>query len=145
MTRANSRRLLLAGATATALLTLGVFSGSAGAAVAPTATAASGPCGPSASRHDFALFMDGACVEYIAGIGDLNLSAKQVTLYRGATRSRPFTDFIFSGGRLHKNITVAVLDGENRIVKRYNFRNAHVIRYTNDTAATMQFQQVIVE
>ncbi|MEU5043268.1 hypothetical protein [Streptomyces griseorubiginosus] len=145
MTRSNSRRLLLAGATATALLTLGVFSGSAGAAVAPTAAAASQPCGTSASQHDYALLIDGACVEYIANVADLNLSAKQVTLYRGATRSQAFTDFIFSGGRLRKNITVAVLNWQNQVLKLYNFRNAHVIRYTNNTAATMQFEQLIVE
>ncbi|MFM9698371.1 hypothetical protein [Streptomyces europaeiscabiei] len=140
MTRSISRRLLLAGATATAVLTLSVFSGSASASAAPVTTAASGPCGPSLTSHNFALFIDGACVEYIAQID--GLSGNQMTLHRGASGSQSFTNFIHSG--LRKNITVAVLDYENRVVKRYNLRNAQVIRYTNNTAVTVRFQELVI-
>ncbi|MEV8546420.1 hypothetical protein [Streptomyces sp. NPDC051572] len=141
MTRSISRRLLLAGTTATALLTLGVFSGSAGAAAAPATTAATvAPCGDPLTQHNFALFIDNACVEYIARAD--GPSGNQMTLYRGGTGSQAFTDFINSGAR--KNITVAVLNFENNVVKRYNLRNAQAIRYTNNAVATIQFEQVIV-
>ena len=139
-----SRRLLLAGATATALLTLSVFSGSANASAAPaTSAAAAVSCPDSLTSHNFGLILDNTCVEYIASLE--NLTANQVTLVRGGTggaRSQAFTDFIRSG--LRKNFSVAVLDWQNKTVKQYNFRNGQVIRYDNNTAARIRFQEVVI-
>lgn len=139
MTRSISRRLLVAGATATALLTLSVFSGSANASAAPATSAVAAASCPDAAYRNFGLIFDNACVEYIVDVK--GLTANQVTLVRGVTLSQAFTDFIFSGGR--KNFSVAVLDYGGNTIKQYNFRSAQAIRYTGGEV-TFQFQEVVI-
>ncbi|MET8952025.1 hypothetical protein ACWEO4_13245 [Streptomyces sp. NPDC004393] len=147
MTRSNNRRTLLAGATATALLTLGVFAGSAGASAAP-ATIASASAMDSGSRapadfvfHPFALYIDNTLAEYLAGVE--GLSGNQVTLVRGATRGQALDNLINLPAGLRKNFSVQVLDSNGNPVKTYSFANAQPIRY-DGTNATFQFSRIIV-
>ncbi|WP_327347793.1 hypothetical protein [Streptomyces europaeiscabiei] len=148
MTRSISRRLLRAGATTTALLTLSVFSGSAIASAAPapaTTAAASKPCGDSLITRNFGLILDNACVEYILHIG--GPQGNEITLVRGGNDSRAFSDFIFTSlwnPGVRKNISVVFLDYQNYEVKRYNLRNARVVKLTNNSDVTLRFDEMIV-
>ncbi|NUQ99016.1 MAG: hypothetical protein HOY79_21485 [Streptomyces sp.] len=147
MTRSINRRILMAGATTTALLTLGVFAGSAGASAAP-ATTASVSAMDSGSRapadvvfHPYALYIDNTLVEYLAGVQ--GLSSNQVTLVRGATRSQALDNLINLPAGLRKNFSVQVLDLNGNPVQTYSFANAQPIRY-DGTNVTFQFSQIIV-
>ncbi|MFD9394092.1 phage tail protein [Streptomyces sp. NPDC060000] len=148
MTRSIGRRLLLAGAATTALLTLSVFSGSAIASAAPapaTTAAASKPCGDPLTAHNFGLILDGACVEFLNGAN--GLSANQITLYRGVAGSQAFSEFIFTSAwnpGVRKNISVVLLDYQSNEVKRYSLRNAHAISYDINGTVKLQFDEVIV-
>ncbi|MEH0446220.1 MULTISPECIES: hypothetical protein [unclassified Streptomyces] len=140
MTSSINRRLLVAGATATALLTLSVFCGSANASAAPaTSAAAAGPCRDTLTSHNFAVYLDNNCVEFILEVS--GMTGNTVTLVRGAAHSQAFTDFILSSRR--KNFSVALLDSQNRTIKQYNFRNAQAIRYGGGSV-TFQFQEIVI-
>lgn len=145
MTRSISRCLPLAGATAMALLTLGVFSGSASASAAPAATAPTSTM-DSGSRaaadltaHSYAFYMDNTLTEYLVGVD--SLSSNEVTLVRGAGRTQPLTDWINSGAR--KNFTVVLRDWNNNPIGSYNFASAQPIRY-DGTNITFHFERLIV-
>ncbi|MFD4527279.1 hypothetical protein ACFWP7_25750 [Streptomyces sp. NPDC058470] len=146
MTRSISRRLLLAGATATALLTLGVFSGSASASAAP-ATTASASATDSSSRTPAAaaqwmFYMDNTFTEYLLGIQ--SLGSNEVTLVRGPnTHSQALNDWIYLHAALRKNFTVVVRDWAGNPINNYNFASAQPIRY-DSTNVTFRFTQVIV-
>ncbi|MEW2122062.1 phage tail protein [Streptomyces sp. NPDC005474] len=147
MTRSISRRLLLAGATTTALLTLSVFSGSAiaSAAPAPAATAAaSKPCGDPLTAQNFGLIIDNACVEFLRQVG--SPLGNEITLVRGLNESRAFSDFISASVQnpgVRKNISVVFLDFQNSEVRRLNLRNARVVKLTlsgNPAVATVKLK-----
>ncbi|MEV0741481.1 hypothetical protein AB0I51_37390 [Streptomyces sp. NPDC050549] len=135
MIRSTSSRLLLTGTTATALLAVGRLLRQRRRGCHHRCLVRARPL----TQHNSALFIDSTCVDYVERVDDV--SANQLTLYRGATRSWPFTDFINSGGR--KNITVAMLDYQNTVTTRHNLRNAHAIRYTNNTATSIEFDQIV--
>ncbi|MFF4504593.1 hypothetical protein [Streptomyces sp. NPDC001401] len=142
MTRSISRRLLLPGATAMAVLTLGLFSGSASAsaATAPVSTLASGPrAAADLTAHSYAFYMDNTLTEYLARVE--GLSSNQVTLVRGAGRTQPLTDWINRGGR--KNFTVVLRDWNDNPINSYNFASAQPIRYDGESI-TFQFERLIV-
>lgn len=147
MTRSISRRLLLAGATATALLTLGVFSGSAGASAAPATTASASAVDSgslsAAAIHSLDFYINGVFSEYLANV-DVNGNYLYAT--RGGSHGAAFEHWldVNRAVRTPATISYVVRDWENLPYATYTFYGAFPVKVASNTLVTIYFARYSV-